>query len=167
MYKYFVFKDEGWDWKTLNWDGDVEKALAATKDITTDANLKDFGQSGSKLLIYIGWENYHNPAQEIGYYKDAVNAMGEANAAKSLRLITMPGEFQDPPLFDAVNVVEDWVEKDNAPDQILGTYADPKTGSLIRTRPLCAYPKVPTYKGSGDTDKAENFYCGDSKLAKK
>ena len=167
MYKYFVFQDESWNITKMNWDGDIEKGLAATKDITTDPNLKDFGASGSKLLIYIGWENYHNPMQEIGYYKDAVKAMGEANAAKSLRLITMPGEFQDPPLFDAVNVIEDWVEKGKAPDEILGTYGDAKTGKLIRTRPLCAYPKVPTYKGTGDTDKAENFYCGASKFAAK
>jgi feruloyl esterase len=165
MYKYFVFKDENWDWKTLNWDGDVEKALAETREITTDANLEDFGQSGGRLLLYIGWENYHNPAELIGYYKDAVKAMGEANAAKSFRFVTMPGTFQSPPLFDAVSVVEDWVEKGKAPDQILATYTD-QSGKVLRTRPLCAYPKVPTYEGTGDTDKAGSFVCAESKFEK-
>ena len=28
-----------------------------------------------------------------------------------------------------------------------------------RTRPLCAFPQVATYKGSGSTDEAANFVC--------
>jgi feruloyl esterase len=159
MYKYFVFKDENWDWKTLNGDGDVEKALAETKDITTDANLKDFGQSGSKLLLYIGWENYHNPAQLIDYHKDAVIAMGEANAAKSFRFVIMPGTFQDPPLFDAVSVVEDWVEKGKAPDQILATYTD-QIGKALRTRPLCAYPRCLPTRGQGTRTRLRTSIAG-------
>jgi feruloyl esterase len=163
LFKYLVFKDENWDWKTFNWDGDVERALAATTEVTTDANLVDFGRSGGKLLLYIGWENYHNPVELIGYYKRAVEAMGEANAARSFRLVTMPGTFQqDPPLFDALPVIEAWVEEGKAPDQILATYAD-EAGKVLRTRPVCAYPKVPTYRGTGDTDEAESFVCAESR----
>jgi feruloyl esterase len=92
--------------------------------------------------------------------------MGEANPAKAFRLVTMPGTFQqNPPLFDALTAIEDWVEKGKAPDRILATYTD-QSGKVLRTRPVGAYPKVPTYKG-GDTDKAENFYCGDAKFEKK
>jgi feruloyl esterase len=164
VFKYLVFKDENWDWRTFDWDGDVEKALAATTEITTDADLRDFGQSGGKLLLYIGWENYHNPVELTGYYKNAVKAMGEANAARSLRFVTMPGTFQqNPPLFDALPVIEDWVEKAKAPDQILATYTD-EGGKVLRTRPVCAYPGVPTYKGKGDTDKAESFTCAESRF---
>ena len=32
-------------------------------------------------------------------------------------------------------------------------------GKADRTRPLCAYPQVATYKGSGSTDEASNFVC--------
>jgi feruloyl esterase len=168
VFKNFLFKDANWDWKTVNWDGDVEKALAVSRMYAVlPEDLKNFGPSGSKMLIYIGWENYHNPAQMIDFYKDSVKAMGEANAAKNFRLVTMPGVFQpNPPLFNVLTAIEDWVEKDKAPDQLLGTYID-ESGKPLRTRPLCAYPKVPTYKGTGDTDKAENFYCEDSKFAKK
>jgi feruloyl esterase len=28
-----------------------------------------------------------------------------------------------------------------------------------RTRPICAYPQVAAYKGSGSIDAAENFSC--------
>jgi feruloyl esterase len=27
------------------------------------------------------------------------------------------------------------------------------------TRPMCAYPEIPKYKGSGDTNEAANFTC--------
>jgi hypothetical protein len=94
-------------------------------------------------------------------------AAGEDKAAKSLQLITMPGAFQpNPPVFNVLPAIEDWVERGKAPDQLLGTYTD-ESGKAIRTRPLCAYPKVPAYKGSGDTDKAENFSCAESKFDKK
>jgi feruloyl esterase len=168
VFKYFVYKDANWDWKTVNWDGDVEKALTASREFTVlPEDLKDFGPSGSKLLIYINWQNYHNPAQLIDFYKDAAKAMGEANAAKAFRLVTMPGTiYKTTPLFDALTVIDDWVEKGKAPDQILATYTD-ESGKALRTRPLCAYPKVPTYKGSGNTDQAENFVCADSKLSGK
>ena len=32
-------------------------------------------------------------------------------------------------------------------------------GKVDRTRPLCAYPQVAKYKGSGSIDDAENFVC--------
>jgi hypothetical protein len=35
MYKYVVFQDPNWDWKTLNWDSDIEKALKATAPMLT------------------------------------------------------------------------------------------------------------------------------------
>jgi feruloyl esterase len=33
-------------------------------------------------------------------------------------------------------------------------------GKVVRTRPLCAYPEVAMYKGSGSIDDAANFSCG-------
>ena len=58
------------------------------------------------------------------------------------------------------------MEKGKAPDQILATHTD-ESGKVLRTRPLCAYPKVPTYKGTGDTDKAESFVCAESTFERK
>ena len=132
--------------------------------LLTDPNFKEFADHGGKLMIFIGWVNYHNPAQLIDFYNDAVKNEGADKAAKSLRLITIPGTFKET-MFDKVNVIEQWVEKGKAPDQITGSYFD--DGKLVRTRPLCAYPKVAVYKGTGDTDKAENFVCGESKIVKK
>jgi feruloyl esterase len=32
-------------------------------------------------------------------------------------------------------------------------------GKVVRTRQLCAFPSVATYKGTGSTDEAANFVC--------
>lgn len=163
MYKYFVFKDPNWDWKTLNWDSDIDLALKETGSmLVTDPNFKEFADRGGKLMIFIGWVNYHNPAQLIDFYKDAVKNMGAGKAATSLRLITIPGTFKET-LFDKVAVIEQWVEQGQAPNQILGTY---HIDGKVRTRPLCAYPKVSQYRGTGDTDKSENFVCGEPGFVK-
>jgi feruloyl esterase len=34
-----------------------------------------------------------------------------------------------------------------------------KDGQVDRTRPLCPYPQVAQYKGTGSTDDAANFVC--------
>jgi feruloyl esterase len=163
MYKYVVFQDPNWDWMTLNWDSDIDKAVKATAPmLTADANLKGFVDHGGKIMIYIAWINYHNPATLIDYYKDVVKNVGAAKAANSVRLLTIPGEFQET-LFDKVDVMEQWVEKGKVPDQITGTYRS--DGKVLRTRPLCAYPKVAQYKGTGSTDDAQNFFCAEEKPA--
>ena len=41
-----------------------------------------------------------------------------------------------------------------------GVNADvPASWSANRTRPLCAYPKVARYNGSGDIESASSFSC--------
>jgi feruloyl esterase len=50
------------------------------------------------------------------------------------------------------------VEKGTAPDAVLA-----KAGSTTPwsncTRPLCPYPKVAVYKGSGSLEEAASFTC--------
>jgi feruloyl esterase len=60
--------------------------------------------------------------------------------------------------FDAFSALVDWVENDKAPESITGT-APANTPWPGRTRPLCAYPELPRYKGSGDIHLAESFEC--------
>jgi len=54
------------------------------------------------------------------------------------------------------------VEQGSAPDKILATKyktdGDPSSG-VARTRPLCPYPQVARYQGSGSIDDAANFAC--------
>jgi feruloyl esterase len=56
-----------------------------------------------------------------------------------------------------VTALERWVEDGAAPDQIVASRTS--SGVVDRTRPLCPYPQVAVYKGTGNTDDAANFAC--------
>jgi feruloyl esterase len=60
--------------------------------------------------------------------------------------------------YDVLASLTQWVEKDKAPESIpAGT--GPGSAWPNRTRPICAYPAVARYKGSGDIESAANFAC--------
>jgi feruloyl esterase len=59
--------------------------------------------------------------------------------------------------FDAFTPLVEWVEKGTAPGSLMA--ARTIEGTSVRTRPLCPYPEVARYKGSGSTDEAANFSC--------
>jgi len=61
-----------------------------------------------------------------------------------------------------IKAIEQWVEKGPAPAKIIATKykAEGNPGSgIVRTRPLCPYPMVAKYSGSGSMDEAANFSC--------
>jgi feruloyl esterase len=60
--------------------------------------------------------------------------------------------------FDALAALEAWVETGEPPDSILAAHSD--EGKVTRTRPLCPYPQVARWTGTGSTDEAGNFVCG-------
>jgi len=43
--------------------------------------------------------------------------------------------------------------------KVIITASQSKDGKVVRTRPLCPYPKRAKYVGSGSTDDAANFAC--------
>jgi hypothetical protein len=62
-------------------------------------------------------------------------------------------------LFDSL---ENWVEKGSPSPNVIATkYGAGPNGTIkpALTRPLCAYPKVARYTGSGDTNDSANFAC--------
>jgi hypothetical protein len=60
-----------------------------------------------------------------------------------------------------------WVEKGEPPGPVVaGKYQNdfkavllPEDMVPVRTRPLCLYPQVARWKGSGSLDEAGNFHC--------
>jgi hypothetical protein len=66
-----------------------------------------------------------------------------------------------PDTFDSLTALSQWVEKGTAPDQISASKVT--AGKTVYTRPLCPYPRVATYKGSGDINDAANFTCANPK----
>jgi len=65
------------------------------------------------------------------------------------------------PEHDIVVAMYQWVEKGIAPSQIIATRytGNGRASGVAMTRPLCVYPKIAKYKGSGDTNEAKNFEC--------
>jgi feruloyl esterase len=62
-----------------------------------------------------------------------------------------------PNTLDALASLEQWVEKEKAPEQIIATHST--AGKVDRARPLCPYPQVAEYKGTGSMDDPANFVC--------
>ena len=56
-----------------------------------------------------------------------------------------------------IATLEQWREKGKTPTQILASKVS--DGQVVRTRPLCPFPQVAKYKGTGSIDTAENFAC--------
>ena len=87
---------------------------------------------------------------------------GAKNTADSMRLFMVPGMGhcgggEGPNKFNVVAALENWVEKDSAPENMIASHST--AGKVDRTRPLCAYPQVAKYQGSGSIDDAANFAC--------
>jgi feruloyl esterase len=72
---------------------------------------------------------------------------------------------EGPNTFDKVAVLDDWVEQAKRPDVIIASHS--AGGKVDRTRPLCPYPQLAKYKGSGSIDDAANFVCAAPEVAMK
>jgi len=58
-----------------------------------------------------------------------------------------------------VTALEQWVEKGVAPEQLVGTGKSALDSAKPLRRPLCVYPQVARYDGSGDPANAASFRC--------
>jgi feruloyl esterase len=164
--KYVGFKNPDWKWQTLNFDSDVEMIDKLDGKILNaiDPNLKAFKAHGGKLLMYHGWSDaLIVPGISVNYYQSVVKAMGGAAKTQDFaRLFMVPGMYHcgggpGTDVFDKVGTLEQWVEKGVAPDKILASHLT--NGVVDMTRPLCPYPQVAHWTGSGSTNDAANFTC--------
>ena len=134
-----------------------------------DPDIRPFRANGGKLIQYHGWSDPDiPPANSINYYESVVRALnGEKPGAlrdtkEFYRLFLVPGMQHctggpGTTRFDMLTALEQRVEHDKAPDEVLGAHAT--NGQVDRTRPICAYPMQAKYKGTGSTDDAANFSC--------
>jgi feruloyl esterase len=167
-FRYFLLQDPKWDWTSLTpsrfevlWKQSVEEFGAVIG--TDDPDLTRFRDRGGKIIITHGLTDQLISADgTIDYYKRVLQRMGgREEVARFARLFLAPGVdhgFRGPggtPVGRMEAIVR-WVEDGTPPDKLMAEHRD-GSGKVTRTRPLFPYPQTAKYKGTGSTDKAENF----------
>jgi hypothetical protein len=164
FFRGVVFKDPTWDFRKFDYDHDVDRAMAYGHDAldVPASGLQRFFAGKRKLLLTHGWADGLIPAQAtVNFYAALVKAIGVPEAQEDVRLFMVPGMAHcaggsGPSSIDYLGAIDNWVETGKAPERIVAS--NPPRGPE-RTRPLCAYPQVAQYAGSGSTDDANNFRC--------
>ena len=182
-YKWLVFADPNWDWRTFEWTDpadykahlDAESKYAPILN-ATNPDLREFRKRGGKLIQWHGWNDQLISAHNsIDYYESVIaferrdrkeRSAALADLQSFYRLFMVPGMAHcsggtGPNTFDMQAALEQWVEQGVAPDRIVATRV--LNGVVERSRPLCAYPTVAVYKGKGDTNDAASFECREPK----
>jgi pimeloyl-ACP methyl ester carboxylesterase len=165
FFRYFLFHDPNWDYRSV----DLERDLAYAEQklpfmAAVERDMSPFKKRGGKLLMYTGWADPVVPPQDtVAYYEAVVKTMGGLEKTREFfRLFMAPGMGHcsggpGPNQFDHLTALEQWVEKGVAPDKLIASHVT--NGRVGRTRPLCLYPQVARWKGTGSSDEAANFSC--------
>ncbi len=162
--RYLAFpRDPGPDYSLFDFDFDTDvnrlKPRAHLYNATSN-DLSGFEANGGKLLVYHGWADpLITPYGTVAWYEDLTANSGGLTATQDwARLFMFPGLGHcsggpGPNQFDTLTLMEDWVERGDAPERIIAT------GGVVpdRTRPVYPYPTVARYGGSGSIDDANNF----------
>jgi feruloyl esterase len=169
-WRYFLTKDPQWEWNVLTpalyeqyWDQSVEEFSSVLA--TDNPDLSAFRDRGGKIVLWHGWsDQLIYPEGTIDYYQRVQKLMGGAEStARFARLFLAPGVGHcgggpGPAPAGPFDAVVRWVEQGQPPEVLPAEKRDP-SGAVIRRRPLCQFPLVAKYKGTGSTDDAANFTC--------
>ncbi|MDE3201821.1 MAG: tannase/feruloyl esterase family alpha/beta hydrolase [Acidobacteriota bacterium] len=178
-FRYVVTDDPTWNMLTAN----PEAMLTLSREKTaadldsTDTNLGHFAAHGGKLILYHGWNDPAiSPWSTVAYYNEVRKRIGAAKEDSFMRLYMIPGmehciggpgasvfgqlgtDTTAGPKHGIFDALESWVERGVPNKEIIATKYSAEQKAEF-TRPLCAYPKVAKYRGTGDTNDAANFAC--------
>jgi feruloyl esterase len=163
--RYLAFSkaDAGYDWRKFDFDKDLTRTdqMRALLD-ARDPDLSEFKSRGGKIVMYFGWaDTALSPMMGIDYYEQVAAKLGTATR-DFYRLFMVPGMFHcrggfGTDRFDAMTPLINWVETGASPARIEASSME--GGKAVRTRPLCPYPEIARYGGSGSIEDAANFSC--------
>ncbi len=155
-----------------------DKFTESAMEFMTPPNPTDLSRvkdRGGKILVYHGVSDPIFSVNDTEAWYNGVQKANGGDASDFVRFFRIPGmdHCRRGPAtdqFDAISALVKWVELGQAPDRIIASVRGagnaggqnedlPPDWSANRTRPLCAYPAVATYKGSGSIEDANSFVC--------
>jgi feruloyl esterase len=178
-FRYMVTGDTKWNVLTAKVDESLAEAVSKTAvDLdSTNPDLSAFAARGGKLILYHGWNDPAiSPWNTIAYYQSVQQSMGAGKAAGFLELYMAPGmehcaggpgpsafgqlgiSTEGSSKYGVFDALVDWVEKGVPSGAVVATKYDADK-KVVMTRPLCPYPRIAKYKGTGDSNDAANFAC--------
>jgi feruloyl esterase len=132
----------------------------------TSFDLRAFKARGGKMLMWHGLSDAAITASSSIAYYDGVEKLmgGRAQTQDFFRLFLVPGVHHcagGPGFtqFDALTLLENWVEKGQAPDVMIASRV--VSGAVERSRPIYPYPLLARYSGQGDPKAAASFVAHD------
>lgn len=139
------------------------------------SNLSTLKNRGAKMMVYHGTADPIFSSDDTTAWYDKLATANAGDASNFARYYPVPGmnHCSGGPAtdqFDMLTPLVNWVEKGEAPANIVasargagnaaGVNADvPADWAANRSRPLCAYPQVASYKGAGSLEAASSFSC--------
>ncbi len=171
----------------LNADIDTLVAEIGASDATYTESSLDFMRPpnptelsalknrGAKMIVYHGVSDAIFSVDDTTAWYEGLAAANGGDASDFARFFRVPGmnHCDSGPAtdqFDALSALVNWVEQGVAPERIVATVRGsgnaavenedlPADWAADRSRPLCPYPKVARYDGSGDPEVADSFSC--------
>jgi feruloyl esterase len=160
VFKYLVFQDPNWDYKSYDFSNLKEDTRYASSYLdVTSKDYSAFKDHGAKMILFHGW---NDPAQSafttIEHYEAAKNI--DPQIEDYIRLFLLPGVLHcgggpGPSEMDWIELVRDWVEMGIPPEKVVLTKTE--DGKETITRPVFPYPNKAVYDGKGDPNKESSF----------
>ena len=126
-------------------------------------------------MVYHGTSDPVFSSDDTTAWYEGLRSANGGDASNFARYIPIPGmnHCSGGPATDQFNMLSAlvaWVEVGTPPDIVVGTARGvgnagavnaelPSNWAAARTRPLCSYPRVAKYNGSGDVESAASFTC--------
>ena len=139
------------------------------------SNLGTLKNRGAKVMVYHGTSDPIFSSDDTTAWYESLRSANGGDASNFARFFRVPGMTHcsagpSTDQFDMLTPLVAWVEQGQAPASVTasargtgnaaGANADvPASWSAARTRPLCPYPQVARYKGTGSLETADSFTC--------
>lgn len=158
--KHFVYQDSTWDYAHHDFSDFQEQSRESSGYLdATSTNYQAFRARGGKMIICHGWSDPALSAYtSVDHYEATLDR--DASLAESVRLFLLPGVLHcgggpGPSGTNWIRLIQEWVERDTAPERVVVTKKE--QGKVVLSRPVFPYPARATYDGVGDPSVESSF----------